>query len=77
MKKKALNYLKSQLEVINQSSFNESFKSVIRGIEKEIDFDEEWETFKYHIEKGYPDFFSKLLKVAPSLTRVNRQHKVD
>ena len=69
-KNQAFSQVKGQLEEMAKENINLSsaIKSVVKNIDQEIDFDEEWNTFKYHFEKVHPDFFTKLKEIAPALS---------
>jgi DNA-binding CsgD family transcriptional regulator len=70
-KNKAFTDLKSWLQVAareNRDDLSTSLKSVIKEIDHQIDFDQDWEKFKFHFEKIHPDFFTKLKQLAPSLS---------
>lgn len=68
-KNQALTLLKEKLEKISKESPQTNHvNSVLKDIDNEIAFDEEWDTFKYHFEKVHPEFFSKLKQAAPNLS---------
>jgi tetratricopeptide (TPR) repeat protein len=69
-KNQAFSQVKTKLEEIAKESNGHSstIKSVVKDIDQEMNFDEEWNTFKYHFEKVHPDFFVKLKEIAPTLS---------
>jgi tetratricopeptide (TPR) repeat protein/DNA-binding CsgD family transcriptional regulator len=70
-KNQAFSDLKTKLTAILRKDSTESIsdiKSIVKEIDGEIDFDVEWDTFKYHFEKVHPDFFAKLKQAAPDLS---------
>jgi tetratricopeptide (TPR) repeat protein len=68
-KNKAFSQLKDKLEGFSLgNSETSSAKELIKDIDQEINFDDEWDTFKYHFEKVHPDFFARLKHMAPALS---------
>jgi tetratricopeptide (TPR) repeat protein len=69
-KNQAFQVLKMELEHISKARENpyDQISRLIRQLDSEIDFDKEWETFKYHFEQVHPEFFNRLKLLAPTLT---------
>ena len=68
-KNQALGQLKNELdELAKTSSSPKALDDMVKNIGREIDFDEEWNMFKYHFEKVHPDFFARLKSLAPTLS---------
>ena len=69
-KNQSLSNLKSKLTDLLKKPLEDvapALKSAVKEIDSEINFDDEWDTFKYHFEKVHPGFFSKLKEAGPSL----------
>jgi tetratricopeptide (TPR) repeat protein len=69
-KNQAFSGVKSKLQEMSRENdaLSESFRPVLKEIDHEIDFDEEWNIFKYHFEKVHPSFFIRLKELAPGLS---------
>jgi hypothetical protein len=67
-KNQAFVQIKAELKDMEKQHSPPRLQSIVKNIDKEIDFDNEWNMFKYHFEKVHLDFFNKLKSIAPSLS---------
>jgi hypothetical protein len=67
-KNEALQNIRSKLIDRPSETADGAIRMALKEIDREIAFDSEWDTFKFHFEKVHPDFFASLSKIASTLT---------
>lgn len=75
-KNEMLDQLEGQLQQLTQD--NTQVSTTLRPIQQLIraqaSIEEDWNQFKVHFEEVHPDFYKRLLEVAPSLTQNDLKH---